>query len=72
MGLSAQHMLLLLVIGLLLLGRGKISELMGDVAKRIKSFKHGLREEDGVPISTELAARKIENKTEVSEHVHQR
>ena len=30
MGLSAQHILLLLIIALLLFGRGKISELMGD------------------------------------------
>lgn len=46
MGLSAQHILLLLVIALLLFGRGKISELMGDVAKGIKSFKKGMAEDD--------------------------
>jgi sec-independent protein translocase protein TatA len=46
MGLSAQHLLLLLVIALLLFGRGKISELMGDVAKGIKSFKKGMAEDD--------------------------
>ena len=46
MGLSAQHILLLLVIALLLFGRGKISELMGDVAKGIKSFKKGIAEDD--------------------------
>jgi sec-independent protein translocase protein TatA len=33
---------LLLVFG----GRGKISDMMGDVAKGIKSFKKGLSEED--------------------------
>ena len=46
MGLSGQHILLLLVIALLLFGRGKISELMGDVAKGIKSFKKGLADDD--------------------------
>ena len=46
MGLSAQHKLLLFVISLLIFGRGKISELMGDVAKGIKSFKKGMAEED--------------------------
>jgi sec-independent protein translocase protein TatA len=53
MGLSAQHILLLLIVALLLFGRGKISELMGDVAKGIKSFKKGMAEEDdaGKPIS---------------------
>ncbi len=45
MGFSAQHILLLLIIGLLLFGRGKISELMGDVAKGIKSFKKGMAED---------------------------
>ncbi|PPC86665.1 MAG: twin-arginine translocase TatA/TatE family subunit [Hyphomicrobium sp.] len=48
MGLSAQHILLLLIVALLLFGRGKISELMGDVAKGIKSFKKGMAEEDDV------------------------
>ena len=48
MGLSAQHILLLLIVALLLFGRGKISELMGDVAKGIKSFKKGMSEDDDV------------------------
>ena len=34
------------VIIVLLFGRGKISELMGDVAKGIKSFKKGLTENE--------------------------
>jgi sec-independent protein translocase protein TatA len=46
MGLSAQHLLLLLIIALLLFGRGKISELMGDVAKGIKSFKKGMSDDE--------------------------
>lgn len=48
MGLSAQHVLLLLIVALLLFGRGKISELMGDVAKGIKSFKKGMAEDEDV------------------------
>ncbi len=45
--LSIWHWLLVLAVGLLLFGgRGKISELMGDFAKGIKSFKKGLAEED--------------------------
>jgi sec-independent protein translocase protein TatA len=31
---------------MLLFGRGKISEIMGDVAKGIKSFKKGMSEDD--------------------------
>lgn len=46
MGLSVQHVLLVLVVALLLFGRGKISELMGDLAKGIKTFKKGLIDED--------------------------
>ena len=34
------------VVIVLLFGRGKISDLMGDVAKGINSFKKGLKEED--------------------------
>ncbi|MEQ1715252.1 MAG: twin-arginine translocase TatA/TatE family subunit [Hyphomicrobium sp.] len=48
MGLSAQHFLLLIVVALLLFGRGKISELMGDVAKGIKSFKKGMADDDEI------------------------
>ena len=35
MGLSATHLLLLLVVVVLLFGRNKISDLMGDVARGI-------------------------------------
>ncbi|MGL4397956.1 MAG: twin-arginine translocase TatA/TatE family subunit [Hyphomicrobium sp.] len=48
MGLSAQHILLLLIVALLLFGRGKISELMGDVAKGIKSFKKGMADDEEI------------------------
>ena len=34
------------VVVVSLFGRGKISDLMGDVAKGINSFKKGLKEED--------------------------
>ena len=44
---SAWHWILVLAVGLLLFGgRGKISELMGDFAKGIKSFKKGLAEDE--------------------------
>src|SRR5258708_14302096 len=45
--MSAWHWIIVLAVGLLLFGgRGKISELMGDFAKGIKSFKKGLTEEE--------------------------
>lgn len=45
MGISVWQILIVVVLLVLLFGRGKISELMGDVAKGIKSFKRGMREE---------------------------
>lgn len=39
------QILLVIVLVVLLFGRGKISELMGDVAKGIKSFKKGMAED---------------------------
>ena len=44
--LSIWHWLIVLVVVLLLFGRGKIPELMGDVAKGIKNFKKGMSDEE--------------------------
>jgi sec-independent protein translocase protein TatA len=45
--LSIWHILILAMVALLLFGgRGKISDLMGDVAKGIRSFRKGLNEPD--------------------------
>jgi sec-independent protein translocase protein TatA len=43
---SIWHWIIVLALVLVLFGRGKVSELMGDVAKGIKSFKKGLAEDD--------------------------
>lgn len=59
---TVPHILILLLIILLLFGRGKISDFMGDFAKGIKSFKNGLKddeveaEDDGTIIEGEKAA----------------
>jgi sec-independent protein translocase protein TatA len=45
MGPSWWQILVVLVLFVLLFGRGKISDLMGDVAKGIKSFKAGMADE---------------------------
>lgn len=46
-GLSIWHWLIVGAVMLLVFGgKGKISDIMGDVAKGIKSFKKGLAEED--------------------------
>lgn len=45
-GLSIWHWLVVGIIVLLLFGKGRFSDMMGDVAKGIKSFKKGMSEED--------------------------
>jgi sec-independent protein translocase protein TatA len=58
--MSVWHWILVLGVALLLFGgRGKISELMGDFAKGIKSFKKGLTEEE----KAETEPAKIDPKT---------
>ena len=57
---SLWQILIVVVLLVLLFGRGKISALMGDVAKGIKSFKRGMAEDD----STQEPAR--------VEHAHAR
>ena len=43
---SIWHWIVVIGVVLLLFGRGKISDLMGDVAQGIKSFKKGLQDDD--------------------------
>lgn len=44
--LSIWHWILVIAVVLLLFGRGKISDLMGDVAQGIKAFKKGMQDDD--------------------------
>ena len=44
--LSIWHWIIVIAVVLLLFGRGKISELMGDVAQGIKAFKKGMTEDE--------------------------
>ena len=48
MGISFWQIAIVVVLVVLLFGRGKISSLMGDVAKGIKSFKKGMSSEEKV------------------------
>ena len=51
-GLSIWHWLIVGILVLLLFGKGRFSDMMGDVAKGIKSFKKGMTEEDEAPKPT--------------------
>ena len=53
-GFSLWHWLVVGVIILLLFGKGRFSDMMGDVAKGIKSFKKGMSEDE------ESAPRRLE------------
>ncbi len=44
--MSLTHWIIVLLIVVLLFGAGKIPRLMGDMAKGVKAFKHGLKDED--------------------------
>jgi len=44
--MSLWHWIVVVLVVLLLFGRGKLSELMGDVAKGIKEFKKGMAEDE--------------------------
>ena len=48
-GLSIWHFLIVLAVVLLIWGPGRISPLMGELAKGVKSFKKGLSDEPPAP-----------------------
>jgi sec-independent protein translocase protein TatA len=63
---SIWHWMLFGAVALLLFGgKGKISDLMGDVAKGVKSFKKGLSEDDEDAKAAPTAPRTIENRVGV-------
>ena len=45
-GFSLWHWLIVGLVILLLFGKGRFSDMMGDVAKGLKSFKKGMREDE--------------------------
>ena len=52
MSIGFWQIAIVVVLVVLLFGRGKISSLMGDVAKGIKSFKKGMSDNPNQPDST--------------------
>ena len=49
--MSIWHWLILAIVVMLLFGKGRLSDIMGDAAKGIKSFKKGLAEEEEQPVN---------------------
>ena len=62
--MSVWHWALVILVVMLLFGRGKISDLMGDVAKGIKSFKKGMADDDTA--TTTADPKPIEQQTAVT------
>ena len=48
-GFSIWHWLIVGILVLLLFGKGRFSDMMGDVAKGVKNFKKGMAEDDDKP-----------------------
>jgi len=49
---SVFHWLLVLAVILILFGAGKLPSVMGDMARGIKAFRSGIRDDDGKPDSS--------------------
>ncbi|MGE0765405.1 MAG: twin-arginine translocase TatA/TatE family subunit [Hyphomicrobiaceae bacterium] len=68
--LSVWHWLIFLAVALLFFGGGgKISAVMGDFAKGIKSFKKGLQDDDSEPAKPADQPRTIESAKTHESHV---
>ena len=62
MSIGFWQIAIVVVLVVLLFGRGKISDLMGDVAKGIKSFKKGMKD----PTQDQAASTSSEDKSKDS------
>jgi sec-independent protein translocase protein TatA len=59
MGLSLSHILLVGIVVFLLFGAGRLPSLMTDLAKGLRAFKSGLKEEEETPpLLTKTSKRK--------------
>ena len=64
MGISFWQIAIVVVLVVLLFGRGKISSLMGDVAKGIKSFKKGMKD----PVQDQSDSNTSQNQSDEEEN----
>ena len=64
MSIGFWQIAIVVVLVVLLFGRGKISSLMGDVAKGIKSFKKGMKD----PVQDQSESNSSENQSNEEEN----
>ena len=69
MGLSLPHLLVIALILFLLFGANRFPNMMGDLAKGIKSFKHGMKDEDDAKAETRPEVRAFPRAEESSRPV---
>lgn len=64
-GFSLWHVIIFAVVAILLLGGGRFSAMMGDVAKGVKNFKKGMSEDESATAAAanEKPAPLIEGRT---------
>ena len=67
MSIGFWQIAIVVVLVVLLFGRGKISSLMGDVAKGIKSFKKGMSDSSDQTNSTTSTSEETTNEDQNSE-----
>ena len=54
-GFSPMHWIIIAIVLVLVLGGGRFSNMMGDVAKGVKQFKKGMAEEDDAAVKRDPA-----------------
>jgi sec-independent protein translocase protein TatA len=59
-GFSIWHWLIVGIVILLLFGKGRFSDMMGDVAKGLKSFKKGMSDDEEAEARRLTAERAVE------------
>ena len=68
MSIGIWQVVLILVIVLIIFGAGKMPQVMGDVAKGVKSFKSGLKDDEPAAAAAERAARSSASRSKKDEH----
>ena len=67
MSFGLKEIAIIAILAILLFGRGRISALMGDLAKGIKSFKKGMSDNTDQTSSTSSSPEKKTNEDQESE-----
>lgn len=71
MGISIWQILIVVLIVVVLFGAGRIPRLMGDMAKGIKSFKAGMKDDETVDDAATKPAARVEDSTSQASTEHQ-